>query len=398
MNTDFLIIGAGVVGIALARALSKKHNSSILVIDKEHTQAKHASGRNSGVIHAGVYYGAGSLKASLCVEGNRLLREFCHQKSIQINESGKVIVARDEDDLPGLEELYKRSTANGVNISWLSEQDLASVEPSAVTHHKALLVKDTAVVDPVDVTTAMYQEAKNEGINFLFDCSYQNIQGSREILTTQGKISYGHMINCAGTYADKIAHQYDVGHEYHILPFRGNYYLLNPELCHDIRGNIYPVPDLRNPFLGVHFTKRPDGNVIVGPTALPLMGREQYADFKTANTEDILRMGRFLISLLKSNKDHFRSVALTEMVKATKIGFFQEAKRLVKSLSISDLKTGRNPGIRAQLIDTNSMNLISDFIVLSGNDSTHILNAVSPAFTCSLSFSEYVVSNLRVGG
>ena len=122
MNTDFLIIGAGVVGIAIARALSKKHNSSILVIDKEHTQAKHASGRNSGVIHAGVYYGAGSLKASLCVEGNRLLREFCHQKSIQINESGKVIVARDEDDLPGLEELYKRSTANGVNISWLSER------------------------------------------------------------------------------------------------------------------------------------------------------------------------------------------------------------------------------------------------------------------------------------
>jgi len=128
------------------------------------------------------------------------------------------------------------------------------------------------------------------------------------------------------------------------------------------------------------------------------MGREQYAGFKTVNTEDILRMGRFLISLLKSNKDHFRSVALAEMVKSTKFGFFQEAKRLVKSLSISDLKSGRNPGIRAQLIDTNSMNLINDFIVLSGNDSTHILNAVSPAFTCSLSFSEYVVSNLRVGG
>jgi L-2-hydroxyglutarate oxidase LhgO len=395
MKSDFLIIGAGVVGIAIARALRKKHNASILVIEKELTQAKHASGRNSGVIHAGVYYGAGSLKARLCVEGNRLLREFCHQKSIQINESGKVIVARDEDALPGLEELYKRSTVNGVNISWLSEQDLASVEPSAVTHHKALWVKDTAVVDPVDVTTAMYQEAKNEGINFLFDCSYQNIQGSREILTTQGKISYGHMINCAGTYADKIAHQYDVGHEYHILPFRGNYYHLNPELCHDIRGNIYPVPDLRNPFLGVHFTKRPDGNVIVGPTALPLIGREQYAGFNTANTGDTLRMGRFLMSLLKSNQDHFRSVALEEMMKATKFGFFREAKHLVKKLSISDLKLGRNPGIRAQLIDTNNMKLINDFLVLSEDSSTHILNAVSPAFTCSLSFSEYVLSTIN---
>ena len=206
------------------------------------------------------------------------------------------------------------------------------------------------------------------------------------------------MINCAGTYADKIAHQYNVGCKYHILPFRGNYYLLNPETSLDIRGNIYPVPDLRNPFLGVHFTKRPDGNVIVGPTALPLIGREQYADFKTANTEDTLRMGKFLMSLFKNNKDHFRSVALTEIMKATKIGFFREAKRLVKKLSISDLNRGRNPGIRAQLIDTNSMTLINDFVVLSGHRSTHILNAVSPAFTCSLSFSEYVVSNLKLGG
>jgi len=398
MNTDFLIIGAGIVGIAIARALRKRHNFSVLVIDKELAQAKHASGRSSGVIHAGVYYGAGSLKASLCVEGNRLLREFCHQKSIEINESGKVIIARDKDDIPGLEELYKRSTVNGVNINWLNEQELASVEPSAVTHNKALMVKDTAVVDPVEVTTAMYQEAKNEGINFLFDCSWQGKLNIRETQTSQGKISYGHMINCAGTYADKIAHQYDVGHEYHILPFRGNYYLLNPEASLDIRGNIYPVPDLRNPFLGVHFTKRPDGNVIVGPTALPLIGREQYTGFKTANTEDMLRMGRFLMSLLKSNKDHFRSVALTEMMKATKIGFFQEAKRLVKKLSIFDLNTGRNPGIRAQLIDINSMKLINDFLVLPGNNSTHILNAVSPAFTCSLSFSEYVVSNLRLDG
>lgn len=397
MNTDFLIIGAGIIGIAIARTLRKQHNVTILVIDKEPAQAKHASGRNSGVIHAGVYYGAGSLKARLCVEGNRLLREFCHEKSIQINESGKVIIARDEGDLPGLEELYKRSTVNGVNISWLDEQELASVEPFAVTHNKALLVKDTAVVDPVEVTTAMYQEAKNEGINFIFDCSWQG-KSEKDVQTTQGKISYGHLINCAGTYADKIAHQYDVGHDYHILPFRGNYYLLNPELCQDIRGNIYPVPDLRNPFLGVHFTKRPDGNVIVGPTALPLMGREQYADFKTANTEDMLRMGKFLMNLIKSNKDHFRSVVLSEIVKATKIGFFQEAKRLVKRLSISDLKTGRNPGIRAQLIDINSMSLINDFLVLNGNSSTHILNAVSPAFTCSLSFSEYVVSNLKLGG
>jgi len=398
MNTDFLIVGAGVIGIAIARALRKQHNPSILVIDKELAQAKHASGRNSGVIHAGVYYGAGSLKANLCVEGNRLMREFCHEKSIRINESGKVIIARDEKDLPGLEELYKRSTVNGVNINWLNEQELASVEPSAVTYSKALLVRDTAVVDPVEVTAAMYQEAENEGINFLFDCAWQGKQGENEVQTTQGKISYGHLINCAGTYADKIAHQYDVGHEYHILPFRGNYYFLNPELCHDIRGNIYPVPDLRNPFLGVHFTKRPDGNVIVGPTALPLMGREQYANFKTANIEDMFRMGRFLVSLLKSNKDHFRSVALTEMIKATKIGFFQEAKRLVKKLSISDLNTGRNPGIRAQLIDIKSMKLINDFLVLPGNNSTHVLNAVSPAFTCSLSFSKHVVSDLNLEG
>ena len=398
MNADIVIVGAGIIGIALARALRKTKNANILVVDKESAPAKHASGRNSGVIHAGVYYGAGSLKARLCVEGNKLLREFCREKSIGINESGKVIIARGEDDLPGLQELYKRSIVNGVNISWLDEGELKEIEPSAVTYSKALLVKDTAVVDPAEVTTAMYHAAKNEGIGFQFDCLWKGKLNESTILTSQGEISYGHLINCAGTSADKIAHVYDVGHEYHILPFRGTYYLLSPASRLDIRGNIYPVPDLRNPFLGVHFTRRPDGNVIVGPTALPLIGREQYTGFKTANREDMFRMCQFLISLCKTNIDHFRSIVMTEMVKATKIGFFYEAKRLVNRLSISDLKSGINPGIRAQLIDSSNRKLIDDFMVLSGHRSTHILNAVSPAFTCSMSFSDYVVSTINLGG
>ena len=138
--------------------------------------------------------------------------------------------------------------------------------------------------------------------------------------------------------------------------------------------------------------------MIVGPTALPLIGREQYTGFKTANREDMFRMCQFLISLCKTNIDHFRSIAITEMVKATKIGFFYEAKRLVNRLSISDLKSGMNPGIRAQLIDSSNRKLIDDFMVLSGHHSTHILNAVSPAFTCSMSFSDYVVSTINLGG
>ena len=198
-------------------------------------------------------------------------------------------------------------------------------------------------------------------------------------------------MNCAGLYADKIAHQFDVGRQYRILPFRGQFYRLRPESKVQVRGNIYPVPDLRNPFLGVHFTRRPEGEVTVGPSALPLLGREQYRGLAGANASDGLAMIKYLLRLFGRNRDHFRSIAWRELAKISRSGFYREAEGLAVGLELGDLLPGKEPGIRAQLVDTRKSELLSDFVIEPGPRSTHVLNAVSPAFTSSAPFAEYVV-------
>jgi L-2-hydroxyglutarate oxidase LhgO len=263
---------------------------------------------------------------------------------------------------------------------------------------KALHVHDTAVVDPRVVTEAMAAEAVQEGIRFRFGCQWRGVDGQQRASTSGGGIAYGHVVNCAGLFADKVAHAYGVGQKYRILPFRGGYYRLNPGSVIRVRGNIYPVPDLRNPFLGVHFTCRADDEVIIGPTALPLLGREQYRGLSGVSWSDSVLMGRFLASLFRRNVDHFRSIALVELSKASRRGFFREARGLVHGLRYQDLLPGKNPGIRAQLVDTDKMELVNDFLIESGPHSTHVLNAVSPAFTCSLAFAEHVAEQIKLRG
>lgn len=393
---DFLIAGAGVIGVAIARELRRRHGAKVVVLEKEPVAGFHASGRNSGVLHAGVYYKAGTLKAKLCVEGNRRLRAYCHEKAIPLNDYGKVIVARREAELPALRELYTRSEANCVRVSLLDQAALREVEPCAKTVQQALYVKDTAVVNPQRVMAAMVADAEREGVQFRLGTAWLGREGEAAVRTTQGDFAYGHFVNCGGLFADRIAHAYGVGLHYKILPFRGQFYRLRPESKLQVRGNIYPVPDLRNPFLGVHFTRRPEGEVTIGPSALPLLGREQYRGLSGATLGDGLTMLTYLIRLFGRNRDHFRSIAWTEMVKLTRTGFFREAEDLGIGFEKSDLLPGKEPGIRAQLIDTRTADLLSDFVIEPGSRSTHVLNAVSPAFTSSLPFAEHVVGMMKV--
>lgn len=394
---DFLIAGAGVIGVAIARELRRRHRASVTVIEKEPSAGFHASGRNSGVLHAGVYYKAGTLKATLCVEGNRRLRAYCQEKSIPLNAYGKVIVARTESELPALKELYARSQANGVRVDLVDQQALKEIEPCAKTVQHALYVRDTAVVNPQRVMEAMVRDAQSEGVQFRFGCAWQGREGDGTVRTSSGPLSHGHFVNCGGLFADRIAHAYGVGLHYRILPFRGQFYRLRPESKLQVRGNIYPVPDLRNPFLGVHFTRRPEGEVTIGPSALPLLGREQYRGLSGATVGDGLTMLKYLIRLFGRNRDHFRSIALTEMVKLTRSGFYREAEALGVGFEMADLLPGKEPGIRAQLIDTRTADLLSDFVIEPGPKSTHVLNAVSPAFTSSLPFAEHVVGLMKLG-
>ena len=397
MRCDFLVIGAGVIGASIARELRRRHSAKVVVIEKESSAGQHASGRNSGVLHAGVYYKAGTLKARLCIEGNRRMREYCRMKGIPLNDNGKVIVARTAAELPALRELYARSLANGVRVDLVDEQALKEIEPCAKTVGQALYVKDTAVVNPQRVMAAIVADAIEEGVEFHLNCAWQSREGTDCVRTSQGQISYGHLVNCAGLFADRIAHAFDVGLHYRILPFRGQFYRLRPESKVQVRGNIYPVPDLRNPFLGVHFTRRPEGEVTVGPSALPLLGREQYRGLTGANASDGLAMVKYLLRLFGRNRDHFRSIALGELAKISRSGFCREAEGLAAGFESGDLLTGKEPGIRAQLVDTRNAELLSDFVIEPGLRSTHVLNAVSPAFTSSTPFAEYVADMIGQG-
>jgi L-2-hydroxyglutarate oxidase LhgO len=363
-----------------------------MVIEKEPFPGRHASGRNSGVLHAGVYYEAGTLKARLCVDGNRRMREYCLERNIPLNENGKVIVARSHEELQPLRELYLRSRSNGVCVELVDTLALKDIEPCAKTVEQALYVKDTAVVNPQRVMEALVTDAVQEGIEFRFDCAWWAREGQDVANTSQGRIAYGHVVNCAGLFADKIAHQFDVGQQYRILPFRGQFYRLKPESRVQVRGNIYPVPDLRNPFLGVHFTCTPEGEVTVGPSALPLLGREQYRGLAGANASDGLAMIKYLLKLFGRNRDHFQSIAWRELVKISRSGFYREAEGLAVGFEPGDLLPGKEPGIRAQLVDTRKAELLSDFVVEPGPQSTHVLNAVSPAFTSSAPFADHVVN------
>jgi L-2-hydroxyglutarate oxidase LhgO len=331
----------------------------------------------------------------LCVEGNRRLRAYCRDKSIPLNDYGKVIVARNAAELAPLRELHQRAQANGVRVSLIDCASLRDVEPCAKTVEQALYVKDTAVVNPQLVMEAMVADAKQEGVAFQFSCSWQGSGERGSVLTSQGPIECGHFVNCAGLFADRIAQAYGVGSHYRILPFRGHFYRLSPESKLKVRGNIYPVPDLRNPFLGVHFTRRPDGDVTIGPSALPLLGREQYRGFAGATVQDSLTMLLYLSRLFGRNRDHFRAIAWKELTKTTRNGFFHEAEALGVGFIKADLLPGKEPGIRAQLIDTRTADLLNDFIIEPGPRSTHVLNAVSPAFTSSLPFAEHVVGGMK---
>lgn len=394
---DFLVVGSGVIGVTIASELRRRHGARVLVIDKEAGGGRHASGRNSGVLHAGVYYKPNTLKARLCVEGNRRMRAYCRAKGIPMNEHGKVIVATKETELPILRELYERTQTNGATAALLDPVALEKIEPCAKTVGQALYVKDTAVVNPERVMESLTGDAVQEGVEFRLNCAWLEPAGACQAKTSTGTVAYGHLVNCAGLFADQVAHACGVGSHYRILPFRGQFYRLRRESQVNVHGNIYPVPDLRNPFLGVHFTRRPDGEVTVGPSALPLLGREQYEGWGGATVGDGVAMGRFLVRLWGRNQDHFRSLAWAELQKRSRTGFFREAEKLVAGLAKEDLIAGKSPGIRAQLVDTHTAELVNDFVVEHRPQSTHVLNAVSPAFTASLPFAEYVVGQMERG-
>ena len=277
LHHQVVIIGAGIIGLTIARELLMQGYEDIVLLEKEGELGAHASGRNSGVLHAGIYYSPDSLKAKFCIEGNRLMKTFCRQHNLTLCETGKVIVARNASELPALEQLYTRGRKNGAKVEMVNAEQLAEIEPHAQTHEKALYSPETAVVQPAEILAALEQElTDSRRCRVLYRTEFQGLNGDDSLHTNRGSIKYDLVINAAGVYADKVAKAFGVGMAYHFLPFKGTYHQLRQNRADLVKGNIYPVPDSRNPFLGVHFTRGADGIVTIGPTAIPAFGRENY--------------------------------------------------------------------------------------------------------------------------
>ena len=398
--TDYLVVGAGIMGLALAREIKKREpGASVTVIEKEPVPAWHASGRNSGVLHAGFYYTSDSLKARFTRDGNRLWREYCLERNLPTNPCGKVVVARNEGEAEGIRELKRRGDRNGVEVTLVDERELAQIEPNARTAGIALWSPTTTTVDPVAVARALEADLTASGVRFFYGTPYRKALGPRTLLAGERLFSYGVIVNAAGLHADRIARDFGFSENLTILPFKGVYleYVSGNSQERPVRTNIYPVPDLNHPFLGVHFTIKVDGTVKIGPTAIPAFWRENYHGFDRFDMRDLREILGWESSLFLHNDFGFRNLALAEIRKYSQTFMANQARVLVKNLDPSRFTRWGRPGIRAQLLDVKHRKLVTDFRVEGDRESIHILNAVSPAFTASLPFAEWTIDRFQRG-
>jgi len=387
---DFLIIGSGIIGLTVAHAIQKrKPQAHMLILDKEAGEAQHASGRNSGVLHAGFYYTADSLKAKFTVEGSRAMKAYVKSKGLAINECGKLVVAQNEHELKQLDELFARGQHNGSDVRLIDEAEVLKIAPNVKTFKRALYSPNTASVDPKEVCRALKEDLLKTGVAFSFNTKYL---GRRKdiVQTNQGDFQATKIINCAGLYADHIASDFGFGLRYTMIPFKG-LYLKYTKNKTDININVYPVPNLNNPFLGVHYTKTVTGEIKIGPTAIPAFWRENYNLNHRFCFNELAEILFFESKLYWSNAFNFRLLAHEEIHKYSKPYFISLATAMVKSIDPKGFTEWTKPGIRAQLLDKQTLSLVQDFVIEADRQSIHVLNAVSPAFTCAFPFSQYVV-------
>ena len=387
---DIAVLGGGIVGLATALSLQDRHPElQLTVLEKEPQVGRHQTGHNSGVVHSGIYYRPGSLKARLCVEGVGLLRAFCERHGIPYDAVGKVIVATRQEELPRLDDLMARGTDNGVpGLRMLDGDELREIEPHA-TGLRAIHSPSTAITDYGAVTRAMRQAFEARGGRVLTGAQVQDIRAGAEgvrLATRVGPVDAAHLITCGGLYADRVARLAGVDLDVRIIPFRGEYMVLAPERRDLVRGLIYPVPDPTLPFLGVHLTRTVAGEVEAGPNAVLAFDREGYSvlDVSLRDTAESLaypglwRMaGRFI------------GVGLYEYYRSfSKVAFVRAVQRLLPDIDVSDVRRG-GAGVRAQALGRDGK-LLDDFVIRESERAIHVLNAPSPAATASLAIGRHL--------
>ena len=387
---DVLIVGAGVVGISVGIALlESKPSLRVVIAEKEKHLGLHASGRNSGVLHAGFYYSPDSLKARFCKEGNAALRKVAKKHSIPVRDSGKVVVALNDAENSRLDSLYERGERNGVDLELLEESKLKNFEPLATTHNRFLWSPTTGISDPKAINEALMKDFISLGGRIDFDTTVNLVEKNGEVIDSSCNYISSHVINSAGAQSDRIARSLGIGLEFALIPFMG-VYRATEEVNLPLQRLVYPVPHPINPFLGVHFTLTHDRKIKIGPTAIPVFGREQYSFTQGWSTSDIGQTLKGMRSLVLKDSHDLKNILKTEWPKILESQLVKESTKLVPSANSVKRWIKKPPGIRAQLVHLPSGKLEQDFVIKSFCNSTHILNAVSPGWTSAIPFGAFV--------
>lgn len=390
---DFIIIGAGIVGLSTAMALTKRYpEAKVIVIEKEGTVAKHQTGNNSGVIHSGIYYKPGSFKARFARQGNKSMVDFCKLHNIDHDICGKVIVATKPAEMPLLEDLYQRGLDNELNVEKITAAELKEIEPH-VNGIGAIRVPDAGIVNYTEVSNKMTEIIKDNNGEILLSTEVKNIIEENDkvtVETNRGFVTGKTLINCAGLQSDRITEMTGYKPELKILPFRGEYYKLKPEKAHLVKNLIYPVPNPKFPFLGVHFTRMVNGEIEAGPNAVLSFKREGYkkTDINIRDLADSLSYP----GLWKLGGKFMRE-GIDEYVRSfSKKQFTKSLQELVPEIKEEDLITAP-AGVRAQAIKKDGT-MVDDFHIIMGENSLHVCNAPSPAATAAIEIGEEIVNRL----
>lgn len=394
LKVDVLIIGGGIIGLATAKSLLETNSKlRVVIIEKELDLGLHASGRNSGVLHAGFYYSPESLKAQFCREGNLELRALCRDFNIPVKEVGKVVVTKNLEEEVQLEKLYNRGVANGVSLELLPKKELANFEPLAVTKESFIWSSTTAVSDPQRVISALAQNVRELGGEIMLGEAASLSSKPNEVFTTTQLWSARHIVNASGSQSDRIAREHGFSKNFLMVPFMGVYRFVDAKEL-PLKRLVYPVPNPLNPFLGVHFTLSSHDLVKIGPTAIPVLNREGYALTENWHLADMRDSFTGILAMLKGNSHDVPALVRTELPKMLTSKLLSTAAEMVPTAgSVKGWKNMR-PGIRAQLVNTKSGELVTDFLIEGDARSTHILNAVSPGWTAALPFGRYIAGRV----
>ena len=392
------IIGSGIVGLTLAYEIA--HNNSeceITIFEKEDNSLKHGTGRNSGVIHSGIYYTPNSLRSNLCIEGARLMKNFIREHNLYLNQCGKLLLPRNPKEIESLNLLFERSKKVGVKaIKLKSKEEILKIEPNCnPLFDEALFIQDTAIGDPKEVTKKLLENLSEKKVTILYQHEISNVNSEKSTISVNNKIfEFDYIINAAGLYSDKIAKISNLKTNYSSLPFKGKYWSVKtPNISELPKTLLYPVPNLAHPFLGIHTVYDQKGNFYLGPSSTPVFGKEAYKSFQNFNlSEFISLLFKFTIKIIK-NENKLRSLAISEFRNLFLFHIRNTTKLYFKkNLNIS-LSESTKVGIRSQIFDNQSKTLFNDFVVVKQKKTIHILNAISPAWTSSFAMAKHICSN-----